>query len=112
MVSMEASTIYLTGLYNAKANYHHNHSRINPEVIPAGTDLNDLTLQKSYFTGSNSTAETLINCPTDKSFHLEVYQHSGVRQVLYTASATNVATYERNYNDGIWSDWKQLQYAD
>ena len=97
-------------LYSAKANFDHTHSRLTPVVIPPNTDLNDLTVQRSYFTGSNSTAETLINCPTDKSFHLEVYQHSGVRQVLYTASATNVATYERNYNDKVWSDWKQLQY--
>lgn len=58
--------------------------------------------------GENTTAQTLVNCPTEEAFHLEVYRHAGVRQVLQTYPVYNVKTFERNYYNNNWSDWHRV----
>ena len=91
-----------------KADASHIHSRLNPTNIPKNADLNDYTTQGSFYVGENVTAQTLANCPTEEGFHLEVYRHAGVRQVLQTYPVYNVKTFERNYYNNNWSDWHRV----
>lgn len=110
----------ITSLNNSladKANANHVHSSLNPTRIPENADLNDYNTQGSFWCGMNVTAATLINCPTQKAFHLEVYQHAGVRQVLYCYFDTEVWTYERNFtgagtNGSRWSEWHKVPTDD
>ena len=79
--------------------------------------MNDYTTQGSFRCEMNVTAATLTNCPTNKSFHLEVYAHAGVRQVLYCYFDTEVWTYERNFtgtgsNGSRWSEWHKVPTDD
>ena len=99
---------FFYSLYTTKANVNHIHSRLNPTGIPENADLNDYTTQGSFYVGSNVTVETLANCPTEEAFHLEVYKHAGVRQVLQTYPTYNVKTFERNYYNNNWSDWHRV----
>ena len=98
----------LDSLNTTKANASHVHSRLNPTGIPENADLNDYTTQGSFYVGENATAQTLTNCPTEEAFHLEVYRHAGVRQVLQTYPVYNVKTFERNYYNNNWSDWHRV----
>ena len=98
----------LDSLNSAKANANHVHNRLNPTNIPKNADLNDYTTQGSFYVGENATAQTLANCPIEEAFHLEVYRHAGVRQVLQAHSTYNVKTFERNYYANNWSDWYQV----
>lgn len=91
-----------------KADASHIHSRLNPTNIPQNADLNDYTTQGSFYVDANTTAQTLANCPTEEAFHLEVYRHAGVRQVLQTYPTYDVKTFERNYYNNNWSDWHRV----
>ena len=96
-----------------KADYDHIHSRLVPTSIPESADLNDYTTQGSFRCGMNVTAATLTNCPTNKAFHLEVYAHAGVRQVLYTYMDEDNWAYERNWsgsggNGNRWDEWRRI----
>ena len=110
----------ITSLNNSltnKANASHIHSRLNPTSIPENADLNDYTTQGSFYCPLTATATSLANCPTNKAFHLEVYRHAGVRQVLYCYFATEVWTYERNFtgtggNGNRWSEWHKVPTDD
>lgn len=106
----------ITSLNNSlanKANASHVHSRLVPTGIPENADLNDYTTQGSFRCGMNVTAATLTNCPTNKAFHLEVYAHAGVRQVLYTYMDNDNWAYERNWsgigsNGNRWDEWRRI----
>lgn len=106
----------ITSLNNSlanKANASHIHSRLIPTSIPANADLNDYTTQGSFKCEMNVTAATLTNCPTNKAFHLEVYAHAGVRQVLYTYVNSEVWIYMRNWsgsgsNGNFWDEWRKI----
>ena len=110
----------ITSLNNSlanKANANHIHSRLNPTSIPENADLNDYTTQGSFYCPMNVTATSLANCPTNKAFHLEVYRHVGVRQILYCYYDTEVWTYERNFtgtgsNGNKWSEWHKVPTDD
>lgn len=96
-----------------KADFDHVHSRLVPTSIPENADLNDYTTQGSFKCGLNVTAATLTNCPTNKAFHLEVYAHAGVRQVLYTYINEDNWAYERNWsgsggNGNRWDEWRRI----
>ena len=96
-----------------KADFDHVHSRLVPTSIPENADLNDYTTQGSFKCGMNVTAATLTNCPTNKAFHLEVYAHAGVRQVLYTYMDEDNWAYERNWsgsggNGNRWDEWRRI----
>ena len=96
-----------------KAPASHTHSRLVPTSIPENADLNDYTTQGSFKCGMNVTAATLTNCPTNKAFHLEVYAHAGVRQVLYTYMDNDNWAYERNWsgigsNGNRWDEWRRI----
>lgn len=96
-----------------KADFDHVHSKLVPTSIPENADLNDYTTQGSFKCGMNVTAATLINCPTNKAFHLEVYAHAGVRQVLYTYMDKDNWAYERNWsgsggNGNRWDEWRRI----
>ena len=115
MVSMEASTIYLTELYNAitnKSDLNHTHNTLTPTLINANSNLNDYIEQGSYYCPQDVVASTILNSPSKKAFHLEIYKHAGVRQVLMTYMIEKVETFERNYYKGNWSNWKQFQYIE
>ena len=96
-----------------KAPSSHVHPRLVPTSIPENADLNDYTIQGSFKCGMNVTAATLTNCPTNKAFHLEVYAHAGVRQVLYTYMDEDNWAYERNWsgsggNGNRWDEWRRI----
>lgn len=91
-----------------KADASHIHSRLNPTAIPLNDDLNDYITQGSFYCASNATAQTLTNCPVEEAFHLEVYRHAGVRQVLQLYPTYSVITYERNYYNNKWSNWYKV----
>ena len=96
-----------------KAPASHTHPRLVPTNIPENADLNDYTTQGSFYCPMNATATSLANCPTNKAFHLEVYAHAGVRQVLYTYMDNNNWAYERNWsgsgsNGNRWGEWRRI----
>ena len=96
-----------------KADFDHVHSKLVPTSIPENADLNDYTTQGSFKCGMNVTAATLTNSPTNKAFHLEVYAHAGVRQVLYTYMDKDNWAYERNWsgsgsNGNRWDEWRRI----
>lgn len=102
----------LDSLNSAKANISHTHNSLTPILIPEGSDLNDYITQGSYYCQPNVVSATIANTPYEKSFHLEVYRHAGVRQVFMSYHPTVVETWERNYYDGQWSAWKQVQFIE
>ena len=118
MVSMEASTIYLTGLYNAKANIEHTHKNIvKTGILPNGADLNDYT-SVGYWTANIAVTASLLNKPTNppissnSGIRLEVLENSnGAIQIIttYHINAEQVNIYFRHYVVGDasdnWSDW-------
>ena len=118
MVSVEASTIYLTELYNAKANIEHTHKNIvKTGILPNGADLNDYT-SVGYWTANIAVTATLLNKPTNppisrnSGIRLEVLENSnGAIQIIttYHINAEQVNIYFRHYvgrdvSDN-WSDW-------
>ena len=99
-------------LYNAKANTEHTHNSLTPILIPEGSDLNDYITQGSYYCQPNVVSATIANTPHEQSFHLEVYRHAGVRQVFMSYHPTVVKTWERNYYNGNWGAWRQVQFIE
>ena len=91
-----------------KADASHIHSRLNPTSIPENADLNDYITQGSYYCQPNVVSATIANTPHEQSFHLEVYQHAGVRQVFTSYHPDIVKTWERNYYNKQWGDWHRV----
>lgn len=88
------------------------HNTLTPTLINANSNLNDYIEQGSYYCPQDVVASTILNSPSKKAFHLEIYKHAGVRQVLMTYMIEKVETFERNYYKDKWSDWKQVQFVE
>ena len=81
---------------------------INPMLIPAGTDLNGLTIPNKYI-GGTVTEYKYLNCPvTSGTFLLEVDScgiEGQLRQRITYCHKTNGKTWER-YSYGVdWGAW-------
>lgn len=98
-------------LNNAKANINHTHNSLTSVSIPEGSDLNDYTEQGTYRCSQNSIVASLSNCPTNLAFHLEIYLHVGVMQVLMTHDINNPEIFVRNYYSPLddWGSWFKLE---
>ena len=84
------------------------------EVIPDGTNLNNLTTPGIYISTSGDKTGTLVNCPVSSSpFRLEVKYTALTTRYIQTlqAGATNI--YTRNkYSDTLWNHWYRFSGTD
>lgn len=91
---------------------------IRPVAIPKNADLNDYTTPGFYYCAENATVATFANCPTGKSFTLEVIRSAGIVQRLteYHSGDTGGnlprVFYRGNYGwpDLIWHSWVKHPY--
>ena len=93
--------------------------KVNGQLIPreitANTDLNTIVEPGIYVCYLNATAETLINCPANAAFSLEVLRTSSgggtlnnVVQRLTTYNPSGSYEYRRVVYSGSWSTWAML----
>ncbi|MBL1229947.1 BppU family phage baseplate upper protein [Enterococcus sp. BWB1-3] len=74
--------------------------------IPESADLNDYRSEGHYNCSLNLTTKTLMNCPVQLAFSLEVTKHSGIHQKLITHPISGWLTFERNFYNNSWGEWK------
>lgn len=81
---------------------------INPALIPAGTDLDELLIPNKYV-GGTVTEYNYLNCPTPSgTFSLDVElcgDQGQLKQTLSYCNKTMGRTYERYYYGSSWGDW-------
>ncbi len=72
--------------------------------LPEGADLNTYKTSGKYFVGSESRAQSLINCPTKTNFVLFVFERTdGIySQLIITLHGT---MHLRSANSTAWRDW-------
>ena len=83
--------------------------------ITSNTDLNNINAPGNYGCALNSTAASLSNCPTNKSFVMQVIRYGSstqsIEQVIY-CSVTNYSIYwRRGGHDGTsysWTSWYKV----
>ena len=80
-----------------------------PSEIPAAANLNNYQTAGMYYCPANTTVETISNRPTDSAFSLFVEKHAGVRQTVSWYQPAYVASWTRNYYNGTWGMWEQVQ---
>ena len=80
-----------------------------PEEIENNSDLNNIISSGVYQMGSNTGAQTLLNCPVQVAFSLIVLTptHLCVRQFLYEYNAKTVFIRTKSEN-GSWSNWSKI----
>ena len=110
---MEASTIYLTELYNAKANTNHTHKNLSTSNLGANTNFNDLKTEGVYLI-SWDNVQSATNAPSTYGGRLEVKSiYNGTRQIFYAygSSQVNHVIFHRGYypNSQTWFDWKRIE---
>lgn len=79
--------------------------KLNYKMIASGTDLNSLTSEGRYRCNTFATAGTLLNCPVQSAFFLDVALGSYQTQLLYTLRSE---VYIRSYQTAEWGDWFRL----
>lgn len=81
---------------------------INPLLIPAGTDLDGLTIPNKYI-GGTVTEYNYVNCPVPSgTFFLDVEMcgdQGQLKQILAYCNKTLGRTYERYYYGASWGEW-------
>lgn len=80
------------------------------ENIPANSDLNSYITSGIYRCTISSTAQTLLHCPTNQGFKLEVRTTAAenrLSQVIY-ANTTIPEIHCRTYTTNGWSSWYKL----
>jgi hypothetical protein len=79
----------------------------NPVNIADNTNLNTLTKTGFYYCSSNSRASSLINCPTDQSFFMQVgiYYYNHYYQRIITFQKNVPEIYFRNGGGDSWGEW-------
>lgn len=81
------------------------------QVIPANADLNSYNSEtRFYYCPSNATVATLKNCPTNNAFYMWIGRHAGVFQFLVTYVTSGQQIFTRNYYNGAWGSWRQLEF--
>lgn len=76
--------------------------------VPGGFDLNDLTTPGMYYNPSNAQVATMSNTPYANAFSMLVEKHAGVKQTFTIYSNSNISTWVRNYYNGTWGSWYQV----
>jgi len=76
--------------------------------IPSSVDLNDYLTIGMFYCGMNATAATLLNSPSVLAFSLLIEKHAGIKQTLTEYSTSGAKTYTRNYYNGTWGTWVQI----
>ena len=79
--------------------------KLNYKMIASGTDLNSLTSEGRYRCNTFATAGTLLNCPVQSAFFLDVALGAYQTQLLYTLRSE---VYIRSYQTAGWGDWFRL----
>lgn len=81
---------------------------VNPIEIPASTDLNTLTTPGLYRCLLNATAATLVNCPTNVAFIMEVLPSQSVMQRITEHEVSRQpAMFMRNFYNNRWRSWQE-----
>ena len=99
------STVYVSKVDFGKEIYKSFNTVFKDTNINVGTDLNDLITIGTYRCLSNSVANTLLNCPTNRAFRMEVLSNARghyLTQVITTI--TGDVLYR--YYDGSSRTWK------
>lgn len=84
--------------------------------IPNAADLNDYTSPGLFFCPSGTRASTLINCPVETNFRLEVYMCGSANetgslyrtQIIRTTLSSEGLMYMRNIFNNAWGAWKRV----
>ncbi len=75
--------------------------------IPTGSDLDTYTTVGKYFMGSESGAQSLLNCPTTTNFCMYVIVRTSGSSKTQIVVCLNGKTYVRSCNSsGVWRDWQ------
>lgn len=83
-----------------------------PKYIPDNTDIMEFASNNEGFFAlkSNSSAATMLNCPTNLSSRIEVSKFEGtvatVRQITIWDNAGNIWT--RTKGGGLWQNWAKI----
>ena len=84
--------------------------------ITSNANLNTITTDGWYTASTDTIASSLSNCPSIKSFLMEVYHinsATGSNEVIYQKISTSENIhYERVKATGTWSEWKSSCYID
>jgi len=80
------------------------------ELTDSNLNLNNYTTPGWYMCKANALAATYTNCPTEKSFLLEVLSHAGTMQRVTSYLIGDPRIWVRNYSTGVkkWGEWVQL----
>lgn len=93
------------GLINHYPDYAWSKNKI---IATSGANLNDITTPGLYKCQTGSIASTLVNCPVQSAFGLEVIIGNDVSAFIiqiikYTVNANEV--YMRTYSTNSWTSW-------
>lgn len=84
--------------------------------IASNANLNTITTDGWYMASTDAIASSLSNCPSTKSFLMEVYHinsATGSNEVIYQKISTSENIhYERVKSSGVWSEWKSSCHID
>lgn len=84
--------------------------------IASNANLNTITTDGWYMASTDAIASSLSNCPSTKSFLMEVYHinsATGSNEVIYQKISTSENIhYERVKTTGTWSEWKSSCHID
>ena len=79
---------------------------LTPIELIEGTDLNTITTPGIYRCYFNATAKTLLNCPTESAFVMEVLPNNSVTQRITEYKKDGYpSTYIRNCYNNSWGSW-------
>ena len=79
---------------------------LTPIELIEGTDLNTITTPGIYRCYLNATAKTLLNCPTESAFVMEVLPNNSVTQRITEYKKDGYpSTYIRNCYNSSWGSW-------
>ena len=79
--------------------------------IPSDSDLDTYTEQGKYFAANDTTANSLVNCPTTSNFVMYVFKRTGgpINQLIMTRTTIYM---RGNNTSGTWSAWNTFLRVD
>lgn len=80
-----------------------------PQLIPSNSNLNNYTTPGMYYNPSNNQVATMSNVPIKQAFSLFVQKNAGTTQTFTCYSTNGVQMWVRNYFNGIWGSWTQVE---
>lgn len=78
--------------------------------IPEGTDMDDYKTPGNYYCESNSTAQTLLNCPFNEAFTLKVDYSNGLNYPRQTLRSFTTGTIAIRYFNVDLSNWDKFVF--